>query len=179
MRWRDPSLRWAAFGMTAQCGSFRGVRVVLEPALGGLWLCLPSRFGSLSIASAPFRKEPLGRHRRLSPMSHMISGESAPGFLIQFPLKACRLFYQIHAPQSALDAQITQEGVSRNRNVDSIFEKIANSFRPPPDQTEGGRVRGMSNEANLARFRAENGGQDGEQGHFRRGRIAASLRSSQ
>jgi len=62
----------------------------------------------------------------------MISGESAPGFLIQFPLKACRLFYQIHAPQSALDAQITQEGVSRNRNVDSILEKIAIFFARPP-----------------------------------------------
>ncbi|MBN2128790.1 MAG: hypothetical protein JW741_04810 [Sedimentisphaerales bacterium] len=58
----------------------------------------------------------------------MISGESAPGFLIHLPLKACRLFYQIHASQSALNAQITQEGVSRNRNVDSILEKIENFF---------------------------------------------------
>ena len=104
MRWRDPSLRFASFRMTAQCGSFKGLRVVLEPALGGLWMCLPSPFLSLSIASAPFRKEPLGRYRRLSRMSHMMSGESAPGFLIHLPLKACRLYYQIHASQSALDA---------------------------------------------------------------------------
>jgi len=90
--------------MTAQSGSFRGVRVVLEPALGGLWLCLPSPFLSLSIASAPFRKEPLGRYRRLSRMFHMLSGESAPGFLIHLPLEACRPFYQIQTSQSALDA---------------------------------------------------------------------------
>ena len=94
-------------------------------------MCLPSRFLSLSIASAPFRKEPLERYRRLSRMSHMISGESAPGFLIHLPLKACRLCYQIHASQSALDAQITREGVSRNRNVDSILEKIADFFDLP------------------------------------------------
>jgi len=62
----------------------------------------------------------------------MISGESAPGFLIHLPLKACRLFDQIHASQSALDAQITHEGVSRNRNVDSILEKTENFFTRPP-----------------------------------------------
>jgi len=62
----------------------------------------------------------------------MISGESAPGFLIHLPLKACRLLYPIHTSQSALDAQIIQEGVSRTRNVDSILEKTENFLHPPP-----------------------------------------------
>jgi len=139
MRWRHPSLRGAALRMTAQRDSFKGVRVVLEPATGGLWLCLPSRFLSLSIASAPTsRKEPLARYRRLSPVSHPVSGESAPGFLTQLPLKATAYFTRfthrnprptrVSCIKASAAAQMWTAFFKKN---EKIFRRPARRYRLP------------------------------------------------
>jgi len=95
-------------------------------------LVVPSLAFSLSVHRfCSFPKEPLVRCRRPSRVSHMMSGEPASGFLIQFPLKACRLLQP--DLRVAIPAQRVHhiEAVLRRQDMQPIAEKVKKPLARP------------------------------------------------